>query len=213
MLVLKYSKLSDACFISHIDLLRHVSRILRRADIPVKYSQGFNPHALVFFSPPLAVGVSSEAEYLAIDSDMQGCELLARYNGAVSHTLKASNVFECAKNPNLQGVIVAADYVFDTPYADIDLTKGFEIEYEKKGKTVREDVSNKIFGAFNVDGKLMLRLAAGNTSLRPDRILNELNLRLGVSLAAADVCKIAQYVQLGDRLVDVDEFLSVGERK
>ncbi|MDE6060809.1 MAG: TIGR03936 family radical SAM-associated protein [Clostridia bacterium] len=208
MLVLKYSKLSDACFISHIDLLRHVSRILRRADIPVKYSQGFNPHALVFFSPPLAVGVSSVAEYLSIDSDMQGGELLARYNGAVPDTLKASKVFECAKNPNLQGVIVAADFVFDTPYADIDLTNGFEIEYMKKGKPVRENVADKIFGAFNAGGKLMLRLAAGNTSLRPDRILNELNSRLCTCLTAADVCKIAQYVSVDGKLINVDELLS-----
>ncbi|MDE5601150.1 MAG: TIGR03936 family radical SAM-associated protein [Clostridia bacterium] len=213
MLVLKYSKLSDACFISHIDWLRHVSRILRRADIPVKYSQGFNPHALVFFSPPLAVGVSSVAEYLSIDADMQGDELLARYNAAVPSTLKASEVFMCAKNPNLQGVTVAADYVFDTPYKDIDLTNGFEIEYQKKGKTVRENVADKIFGAFNVDGKLMLRLAAGNTSLRPDRILQELNNRLGTCLTAADVCKTAQYVSADGRLISVDELLSLEGRK
>ncbi len=66
MLTLKYCKAGSACFISHIDLLRHVSRILRRAGITVNYSQGFNPHALVYFSPPLGVGVSSVAEYLTI---------------------------------------------------------------------------------------------------------------------------------------------------
>ena len=50
MIVLKYQKCEEARFISHIDLLRHISRILLRAEIPVKRSNGFNPHALVFFS-------------------------------------------------------------------------------------------------------------------------------------------------------------------
>ena len=129
MLVLKYSKTDSACFISHIDLLRHVSRILRRADISVNYSQGFNPHALVFFSPPLGVGVSSVAEYLAIDSNMNADELLEKFNASVPATLRASEVFTCAKNPNLQGKTVCADYIFDTPFKALDLSAGFEVSY------------------------------------------------------------------------------------
>lgn len=208
MLVLKYAKRGDACFISHIDLLRHVSRILRRADVPVQFSQGFNPHALVFFSPPLAVGVESEAEYLAVCTDMSADELIERYNAAVPQSLKAERVFVCAKNPNLQGKIVAADYVFDTPYADIDLTNGFEIEYLKKGKAVRENAADRIFAIFSKDGKLALRLAAGNTNLRPDRILGELNARLGIDLTAADIYKIAQYMIENGKFMDIDTFLT-----
>ena len=103
MVVLKHVKRDSACFISHIDMLRHVSRILRRAGIPVKFSQGFNPHALVFFSPPLAVGVSSDSEYLAIDTDMPKDEVMERYNRAVPYTISAEKAFACEKNPNLQG--------------------------------------------------------------------------------------------------------------
>lgn len=206
MLVLKYVKRADSCFISHIDLLRHVSRILRRADIPVKFSQGFNPHALVFFSPPLAVGVASIAEYLAVDTDMNGGELFERYNLAVPVTLAAIETFECGKNPNLQGKITAADYVFDTPFKQIDLS-GFQIEYEKKGKTVIEDVSDKIYGSTNADGRFALRLASGNTSLRPDRILSELGKRLRTNLALSDICKTAQYVGTDGGFEDVDEYL------
>lgn len=56
MIVLRYSRSGAARFVSHIDVLRQFSRIMRRAGVPVAYSNGFNPHALLFFSPPTPVG-------------------------------------------------------------------------------------------------------------------------------------------------------------
>ena len=53
MIVLRYTRLGTRRFLSHIDVLRDFGRIVRRADIPVGYSGGFNPHALLFFSPPM----------------------------------------------------------------------------------------------------------------------------------------------------------------
>lgn len=207
MLVLKYVKTGSACFISHIDLLRHVSRILRRAQISVKYSQGFNPHALVFFSPPLGVGVASETEYLAIDTDMSAEDVFEKYNASVPETLKAVKVFECEKNPNLQGRVTCADYVFDTPYRDIDISGGFVIEYQKKGQTVEENVADKIYAVFEENGYLALRLALGNTNLRPDRILPALNAKLGTALGVTDLRKVRQFVNIDGKDVEVDTYL------
>ena len=56
-----------------------------------------------------------------------------------------------------------------------------------------------------------MRLATGNTNLRPDRILSELNARLGASLRVTDIEKIAQYVEIEGKLVDVDEYLTTIE--
>ncbi|MBR4800786.1 MAG: TIGR03936 family radical SAM-associated protein [Clostridia bacterium] len=211
MLVLKYEKTGRACFISHIDLLKHTARTIRRAEIPVKFSNGYSPHALLFFSAPLALGVSSKAEYLAIDADMSKDELLARYNASCAEGLKASKVFECEKNPNLQGKIVCCDYVFPTAYRPIDLSNGFEIEYAKKGEIVKEEVSGKIFGAFDVDGKLVLRLATGNTNLRPDRLLPTLNDMFGEDMSTTSIVKVAQYFKQEDGLVEADEYLKILE--
>ena len=133
MLVLKYQKQGSACFISHIDLLRHVDRIIRRAHIEVKFSQGFNPHPLLFFSPPLSLGTASVAEYLSIDSDMDKDVAFERYNASVPDGLKANKIFVCSKNPNLQAKVVCADFVFNTPYRQIEVGDKFEISYEKKG--------------------------------------------------------------------------------
>ena len=56
-----------AKFISHLDLLRAFTRAIKRADRPVVYSCGFNPHQKITFSLPLAVGVTSECEYVDIE--------------------------------------------------------------------------------------------------------------------------------------------------
>ena len=207
MIVLKYSKTDSACFISHIDLLRHVSRILIRADISVNYSQGFNPHALVYFSSPLGVGVSSCCEYLAIDTDMNADEVMERYNASVPATLRASEAFTCAKNPNLQGKTVSADYVFDTPFKEINLSDGFEITYDKKGQTVKENVADKIYSVFDEGGRLCMRLALGNVNLRPDRILSKLNDMLATKLSVADIHKIRQFVEVDGKQVLADDYL------
>jgi len=64
---LKFSKTGMGKFISHLDLLRTFTRAIHRADLPVKYSQGFNPHQLITFSLPLPIGVTSETEFVDID--------------------------------------------------------------------------------------------------------------------------------------------------
>ncbi len=51
-------------YISHLDLLRLWERALRRARLPVAYSEGFNPHPRFALAMALAVGVTSEAELL-----------------------------------------------------------------------------------------------------------------------------------------------------
>ncbi len=207
MLVLKYEKTGRACFISHIDLLKHTERTIRRANIPVKFSNGFSPHPLLFFSAPLALGVSSEAEYMAIDTDLKPEELIERYNASCQEGLKASHVFKCDKNPNLQGKVVACDYVFPVSYKHIDLSNGFEIEYMKKGELQKEDVGNKIYAVFEKDGKLVMRLATGNINLRPDRMINTLNAIFDADMKATDVVKIAQYFNIEEAYVCVDDYL------
>lgn len=64
---LKFSKTGMGKYISHLDLLRTFTRAIHRANLPVKYSQGFNPHQLITFSLPLALGVTSETEFVDID--------------------------------------------------------------------------------------------------------------------------------------------------
>jgi radical SAM-linked protein len=61
-----YTKDEAIKYISHLDMVRLNDRAIRRSGIPIGYSQGFNPHPLIAYGPPLPVGVSSCAEVLDI---------------------------------------------------------------------------------------------------------------------------------------------------
>ena len=66
LLRVKWSKGEGAKYTAHLENMRAFERAIRRADIPVAYSHGFHPHQRVAYGPPLALGFTSEAEYLDI---------------------------------------------------------------------------------------------------------------------------------------------------
>jgi len=62
----QFAKLSRLKFVSHLDLQRFMQMALRRTELPVAYSQGFNPHPVMAFASALAVGWTSECEILDV---------------------------------------------------------------------------------------------------------------------------------------------------
>ena len=59
---IKFCKIGNLQFVSHLDLQRTFHRILVRANIPMWYTKGFNPHAKLVFGMPLSVGTESVCE-------------------------------------------------------------------------------------------------------------------------------------------------------
>ena len=62
--ILRFEKDDCVKFVSHLDLIRVFDRAMRRAQLPMGYSQGFNPHPLMTFAHPLGVGVASCGELM-----------------------------------------------------------------------------------------------------------------------------------------------------
>lgn len=67
ILRVKFNKKNYLKYIGHLDLLRLFQRTFNRAEIPVKYSEGFNPHPKFSIANPLSVGIQGEGEYMDID--------------------------------------------------------------------------------------------------------------------------------------------------
>ena len=63
---IKFSKVGDLMYISHLDLARTMQRIMVRAGVDIWYSEGFNPQPRIVFALPLPVGVESECELMDI---------------------------------------------------------------------------------------------------------------------------------------------------
>ena len=79
----RFKKGGDLRLISHHDLMRTFERMLRRANIPVHCSEGFNPKPRLVFALSLALGVvgCQEVAELELDESMEPdelCRLLAR---------------------------------------------------------------------------------------------------------------------------------------
>ncbi len=59
-----YKKTGTAKFASHLDTMRLMTRVMRKAQIPIWYTEGFNPHAYFNFALPLSLGFESEYELM-----------------------------------------------------------------------------------------------------------------------------------------------------
>ena len=66
---LLFEKTGSSVWISHLDLMRLFQRAFKRADLPLKHTQGFNPRPSVAIALPLSVGVDSVCELLDFDLD------------------------------------------------------------------------------------------------------------------------------------------------
>jgi radical SAM-linked protein len=88
---LSFEKLGPAALLGHLDFMRELGRVIRRAGQRPAYSQGFRPKPRFTFGPALALGVASLDEKIdvdLIDPPLTGAELLQRLNAATGAGLR-----------------------------------------------------------------------------------------------------------------------------
>lgn len=215
MLNAKFKKTADAVFISHIDVQNAINRSVRRAGYEPKLSGGFNPHTMLKLSSPLPLGVASEAEYFTLYLDgVTPEEFHTRFNENSPAGLKIIAVTESERNPNLAGNAVASDYVIACESLKgraEELKKltenGFTILHKTKEGVTEKEVSALIYGIEPHLAGLKVRLASGNTTLRPDRFIEAAGNLLGINIPVSCIRRTAQYVQEGGELIDADAYL------
>ena len=143
----RFSKTGDLRYLSHRELMTAIIRAVRRADIPVAYSQGFHPSPRVSFGPPLNVGMSGKGEYFDMElrpgfriNDMK--ETLNRLlpEGLSVHDM----VLIPEGEPSLQSFISRYEYEIicpDTkPLEDFVARESFVVKREKTDGTGADTV-------------------------------------------------------------------------
>lgn len=134
---IRFAKYGVVKFIGHLDVMRYFQKAVRRSMLPIKYSQGFNPHQLMVFAQPLGVGVTSDGEYMDIeteDADSKGnpmSEEIARtmLSSALTEgfeivSLRQIPWDEGTKHPeNAMALIAGADYM-------VSLKDGYSIKQD-----------------------------------------------------------------------------------
>ncbi len=132
-IIANFRKGEELRFISHLDIQRLVQRAMRRAKLPLSYSQGFNPHPVLSFASALAVGYTSDAEWMDVrlETDMPVEEFVSRINTALPRGLVVLRAQALEQTlPALTALIQRARYAvtvyLDAPVSADRLTQGIE---------------------------------------------------------------------------------------
>lgn len=181
---IKYTKGELVKYISHLDFLRCVNRSFKRGKIPVKYSNGFNPHVLLNIALPCPVGVSSICELLDIElyEEMTPEEIKARLSVSLPVGME---VVAVERNENLKDFFDISAALYSTSFRadkEIDIEKFVaepEFIIEKKSKRGMKEVNVKDFvkkleliEASDKCYSISMVIDAGNKSnLKPELLL------------------------------------------
>ena len=114
---LRFSKEGRLKYISHLDINRAMARAFMRADIPLWYTEGFNPHPYMSFSLPLSLGVESlcESVDIRLTEDISYDEIKRRMNSVLPKGIRVLDVYDDFKDCS---EIAFSDYVFKFEFKD-----------------------------------------------------------------------------------------------
>lgn len=204
-MLFEFGKTGRLRFISHLDLQRFIQRALRRTDLPIAYSQGFNPHPQISFASALAMGWSSEAELLDVKLTEQADVDHARTQ--LEHALPLEMPVYRARLvddrfPALMARLVWADYRITLSDNNSQAIVDAVIPYLKEESVMamrktksgeREADVRKMTALLRAEGnKLFARLMLTETAtLKPDLLLSVLAERSGVNHVEANIHRIA----------------------
>lgn len=181
---LKFSKTGPLKFIGHLDLMRTFQKIFRQAEIPIAYSEGFNPHQIFSIAAPLSVGVTSSGEYLdmklvqKMDKDI----ILNKINQNCPTGLAIEEVIYLSdQEPSAMASVSAAKYIImqeNIIFTNDMVEKTARLDTliikkkNKKGKVNDFDIKPGIYNVFIDEHKMIMTLATGSTlNVKPEAVL------------------------------------------
>lgn len=99
-------------YIGHLDIMRLFERALKRAEMPVAHTQGFNPRMKLVFGLPMALGLTSNCEYadIELDAEMTPETFMTKLNPHLPLGIKVMDAGNIEKCGNIMNIIAAARY-------------------------------------------------------------------------------------------------------
>jgi len=188
---IQFSKDGAEALTSHLDLVRSMPRMIRRAGLPVRYSDGFHPKPVMSFSPALPLGATARGELMDIDlvAFIEPGELHRRLSEASTEGLRILAVEHVPLTaPRLTATLQGARYriglrPLNGPVASNEISRGLwtflaagswvsEVQRRRKPRFVdlRRDVVDLHLDA---DGSVLLHMRVSETaSGRPHEIVD-----------------------------------------
>lgn len=178
-----FKKLGRMKFVSHLDMTRVMSRLIRKSGIPVWYTEGFNRHIYMNFALPLSLGFEGHCEIMDIrinDDSYENSAILERLSAVCPEDIEFYAVDEPIKHTKEIGF---AEYMlyFDKLSDSLKekLTDFFARDSVicqkkgKKGKIKEVDIIPKIKSSSIENNSIYLVLTAGSEdNLNPTLVMD-----------------------------------------
>ena len=171
-------------FIGHLDMLKLFQRAVKRAGLPISYSTGFNPHQIMSFASPLALGTESIGEYcdFRLDEKIDCLRIKDSLNTALPEGMTVLEVCETSESSkNSASIIDAALYEIvcdkkinrlDEVLADILNSKEIIIKKTVKDKTKEVNIREDIYKLYLKEENVMALISAGSKrNLKPELLI------------------------------------------
>jgi radical SAM-linked protein len=220
VLRVKFFKVGSLQYISHLDLVRTMHKIIIRADLPLWYTEGFNPKPKMVFAAPLSIGAESMCEFmdLRLTERMPVEDAINALNKNLTDEMQVTSAYYPeTKLTDLKWL--SYDIKIKTNGASADLAKqcmeflnGDKIEVEKKTKKgdAVVDIRPLIKSAFAeyVDGYINIStvLSADQSAfLNPEYLIGALKSSIGI---LCDPCIVNEHYTIMRKEAFCDDMTS-----
>ena len=212
--IVEFYKNEKVKYVSHLDIIRMIGRAMRRADLKIRHSQGFNPHPLLSFAHPLGVGISSKGELIEIEleNDISPKELGEKMDAVMPDGFGITGVKKCnEKSPFAALAAAAYEIVLTGSFNEnvLDFLSNETIVMPKKTKSGVKDVDIKpmIKGAklsqhTDKGVKLAVMLSCGNDNLKPELFIETLEKFAGSQAQAYKIRRVGLFTKDAKPLVE-----------
>lgn len=148
---IKFEKREEVKYIGHLDTMRTFTRCIKRTELPIKFSSGFNPRVQLSFALPLAVGVTSECEYcdIELNGDVETDFVISELSKTMPSGFKVLTCEKFEKVKSLMSLVKEAVYEINLDVNTDEIENKVEelknlfsqdvIEITKEGKAGKEE--------------------------------------------------------------------------
>ena len=174
---MRFSKTDEAAYISHLDLMHCMQRVIARAQLPVWYTEGFNQHIYISIALPLSTGYSGECEFLDFNctADEIPADAAERMNAVMPRGLSVQEIYPLSDG---------GQKVREIAYSKFEITWEFD-------DGVPENFCRDVEELFARDEIIILK-----RSKRGEKEVNIKDLMKGISLEQDTDC-VRAYAILG----------------
>lgn len=203
----RFAREGATTYLGHLDLMTVFERAARRAELPILYSQGYNPRPMMVFALPLGVGIESTCDYLdiSLECPYDAGDFAKEMNAALPEGLRILSAKSIPEpKDSIMSLVTTASYRFEAKGIRPALLKAMEkdaliVTKMAKGKAKDTDIRPLLLAVKSeqdeaADVVEIITLAGSANNARPDLILQSLKQYCGLD---AEIAENARVVRTG----------------